>query len=485
MSRVPIDDRYRLDEVLGRGGMASVWRAYDALLDREVAIKRLHVGLDDDERTADRFEREARILAGLSHPNLVRLLDRGSDDQGPYLVLELVEGETLKQRIARDGALPQTTALSICAQVARGLAVAHDAGVVHRDIKAQNVLLGEDGVAKLTDFGIARLTELTGDDLTRPGMLVGSADYISPEQASGEPVDARSDVYSLGAVLYEALTGGAPFQGESMVAVAMQHLSEPFPDPRAHAPVDDHAAGCVFRATRKDPGERFATMTEFAEALEGVTPAEPPERPDESRTMEIALPRRSRSSSRRGGAAALLVALLLLVGGAGWLWVSRDRAPALGPVAPVAIVGVDDLDPEGDGTEGAALVGAVFDADPDTVWYSENYATGNFGNLKQRIGLELTLSVPAVPRGLTIASPTPGATIEVALRDGTLLAEATLGASTELNLSGDTVVDHLQLWITDLADDPQRAGQERRFRVGIGEVAVRGVANTSPDGSVE
>lgn len=176
--------RYRVERQIGRGGMATVWRAHDTVLDRPVALKRLRPSLLDDQEAVDRFRREAETVARLAHPGLVHLLDRGEDDEGPFLVMELVDGEDLKSRIRRDGALDPAEAVRICAQVARALDHAHHNGIVHRDIKSQNVLLAKDGTAKLTDFGIARLMEGHHDmGLTRTGMLVGSSDYLAPEQA--------------------------------------------------------------------------------------------------------------------------------------------------------------------------------------------------------------------------------------------------------------------------------------------------------------
>jgi tRNA A-37 threonylcarbamoyl transferase component Bud32 len=490
MTNVSAGERYQLKDLLGRGGMASVWRAYDSVLDRDVAVKRLHAGLTDDDELADRFDREARLIAGLSHPNLVRLLDRGTDAQGPYLVLELVEGETLKQRIRRDGALPEVEAAAICAQVARGLAAAHEAGIVHRDIKAQNVLLSEDGAAKLTDFGIARLEETSGSDLTRTGMLVGSADYLSPEQAAGEVVDARSDIYSLGVVLFEALTGSAPYRGETVVSVAMQHMSEPFPDPRDLAPVDAHTAECVLRATDKAPAARFATASDFAAALEGgPLPPPPPGQAADTATMEI--PLAPTGSGRRGGRRALAVvasvAVLALVGVA---LVSLDLpggdAPAAEVAAPLSPAEVADLDPEGDGTEHADLLPNATDGDPSTAWYTENYSTAAFGNLKERVGLSLRFADRVVARRLEIASPTPGASYElIDGADGAVLARGVLAAATEVELAEHDPAVEYRLWFTDLVDDPERAGNERRFRVGVGEVVLLGVANANRDGSLE
>ncbi|MGI9539114.1 MAG: protein kinase domain-containing protein, partial [Miltoncostaeaceae bacterium] len=252
--------RYRLDELIGRGGMAAVWRATDIEFNRPVAVKRLHARHVDDAEFAERFRREARVVARLSHSHLVRLLDAGEDDNGPYLVLELVEGETLKQRLARDGALPPAEAARVVAQVADALQYAHGQGVVHRDIKSQNVLLGNNGTTKLADFGIARLLEADAEpSLTQTDMMVGSADYIAPEQAEGGAIDARTDIYSLGIVLYETLVGRLPFPGEGFVAVAMKHVQEDLPDPRELDPaVPADLAAVAARAAAKSPDDRFA-----------------------------------------------------------------------------------------------------------------------------------------------------------------------------------------------------------------------------------
>ena len=252
-----LGERYRLDQLIGRGGMAAVWSATDTLLGRRVAIKRLHAGLLADEEHAERFRREAVLVARLSHPNLVHLLDRGEDRDGPYLVMELVEGENLKTRVRREGALDPEEAARICGQVGRALAYAHGQGVVHRDIKAQNVLLTADGEVKLADFGIARLMEADeGEALTRTDMLLGSADYLSPEQADGRPVDARTDVYSLGILLYECLTGALPFTGRGLRGGGDEALLRAPARPARRAPRGAGVAGGLRHARRRQGAGR-------------------------------------------------------------------------------------------------------------------------------------------------------------------------------------------------------------------------------------
>ncbi len=322
MTDTLLGGRYRLDHLIGRGGMAAVWSATDTVLDRSVAIKRLHAGLLADEEHAERFRREAVLVARLSHPNLVRLLDRGEDPDGPYLVMELVDGENLRARIRREGPLDPDEAARICAEVGRALSYAHGQGVVHRDIKAQNVLLTAEGGVKLADFGIARLIETEGEPgLTKTDMLLGSADYLSPEQADGRPLDARTDIYSLGILLYECLTGVLPFRGEGFVAVAMKHCSEPMPDPRVLAPgVPEWLAACTLRATAKEPSARYPDADRMVAALEGkdpgtavmpVVPLRRPGDPDEDtarRRRPAAAPLGRGGGGGPGGAAGRRVA---------------------------------------------------------------------------------------------------------------------------------------------------------------------------------
>jgi serine/threonine-protein kinase len=224
--------RYRVDELVARGGMSEVYRGWDVRLDRRVAIKVLAGRLAADRDAVRRMEREARAVAQLGHPNVVAVYDHGEEADGtPFLVMEWIEGRSLKEVVA-GGALPEAEARRITLQLLAALEHAHDHGIVHRDIKPQNVLMAPDGTAKLTDFGIARSVDATSG-LTMAGQIVGTAAYLSPEQAKGQPVTAASDVYSVGAVLFELVTGRPPYAADTAMATALMHVDDPVPDVRS------------------------------------------------------------------------------------------------------------------------------------------------------------------------------------------------------------------------------------------------------------
>src|SRR6476646_8050360 len=263
-----LSDRYELEELVGTGGMSSVYRAHDRLLDRKVALKVLHQHYSEDEDYVERFRREARAVAALSHPNIVTVIDRGEHAGRQFIVFEYIDGENLKALIQRRGPAPVTTALELAMQIARGLSCAHQQGLVHRDVKPQNILLNGDGQAKVTDFGIARSLDVQ-HGMTQTGTVLGTSDYIAPEQAQGQRVDEHTDVYSLGVVLYELLTTEVPFPGENFVAVAMRHINEPPPPIRDKRPdVPERVDAAIQRAMAKDPADRFPTMVDFCRELD-------------------------------------------------------------------------------------------------------------------------------------------------------------------------------------------------------------------------
>src|SRR5438874_8356491 len=223
-----LSGRYRLEARIGSGGMSTVYRALDETLQRQVAVKLMNREVATDSDQLERVRREARAVAQLSHPHVVGVIDAGEDEGRPYIVFEYVEGENLKERIRRSGRLPIAEAVAYAIEIARALGAAHARHIVHRDVKPQNVLIDEEGSAKVTDFGIART--IAEEGLTADGRVLGTTDYVSPEQALGRPVDGQSDLYSLGVVLFEMLTGDVPFKGDNQVAVAMRHVREEIPD---------------------------------------------------------------------------------------------------------------------------------------------------------------------------------------------------------------------------------------------------------------
>ncbi|MBW0106864.1 serine/threonine protein kinase, partial [Pseudonocardia sp. KRD-291] len=266
-----ISERYQLDRRIAVGGMGEVWEAQDTRLGRHVAVKVLKAELSDDPEFLHRFRIEARTVASLDHGGIASVHDYGEDD-GPagggrtaYLVMELVRGEPLSSRIGR-GAIPPHEALDIVEQAARALQAAHERGFVHRDVKPGNILLRTDGVVKLTDFGIAKAADAV--PVTRSGMVMGTAHYIAPEQASGDEAGPAGDVYSLGIVGYECLAGQRPFRAESAVAVAMMQVrDEPPPLP---SDVPERIRGLIYSVLVKDPALRYADGGEFADAIAAV-----------------------------------------------------------------------------------------------------------------------------------------------------------------------------------------------------------------------
>src|SRR5690242_6997871 len=264
-----LSGRYRLEARIGSGGMSTVYRALDETLQRRVAIKLMNREVASDSDQLERFRREARAVAQLSHPHVVGVIDAGEDEGRPYIVFECVEGETLKDRIRRRGRLPIPEAVAYAIEIARALGAAHARHIVHRDVKPQNVLIDEEGSAKVTDFGIARTLE--EESLTADGRVLGTTDYVSPEQALGQPVTGQSDLYSLGVVLYEMLTGEVPFRGENQVAVAMKHVRETIPDVQLKRPeVSAALASVVDTATAKRVENRYADDAELIADLEDV-----------------------------------------------------------------------------------------------------------------------------------------------------------------------------------------------------------------------
>ena len=302
-----IDGRYRVLKParLGRDGRRVLRRGHRSS-GRSVAVKLLYRRFAEDEEFVERFRREASSAAGLQHPNIVGVFDRGEWDGTYYIAMEYLQGHTLKQLVREHGAMPPDLAVDITIQVLRAAKFAHKRGVVHRDIKPHNVILDEEGRAKVTDFGIARAG---ASDMTETGSIMGTAQYLSPEQAQGQPVSPRSDLYSIGVMLYELLTGRVPFDAESPVTIALKHVSEPpLPPSELNPAIPPALEAVVLRALEKDPARRFADADEFVAALRGRARA-----PDRGRAARRALPdaRPSRSWRRSASARA---------GGCGCCW---------------------------------------------------------------------------------------------------------------------------------------------------------------------
>ncbi len=292
------NNRYKLDKKLGEGGMATVYCGTDTVLRRRVAIKVLREQYAADQEFVRRFYQEAESAARLSHPNIVNTYDVGREGDSYYIVMELVDGPSLADIIAADGKLPEPVALDYGIQIASGLAYAHRTGLLHRDIKPANILVTKDDVVKLSDFGIARAVSTQTMALTKPGLVMGSVYYISPEQAQGHELHETSDLYSLGVVLYQMITGQLPYTGESPVTVALKHIGDPVPTvPAGRLGVSPALAAIVNRLLQKNPENRFTSSAELATALR-----EARERPQRGRLSYLG--RRAHASDARRATAA-------------------------------------------------------------------------------------------------------------------------------------------------------------------------------------
>jgi eukaryotic-like serine/threonine-protein kinase len=426
--------RYRLDAQIAQGGMSTVYRAFDTVLERPVAVKLMHREIAAEADQLERFRREARAVAQLSHPHIVTVIDAGeeahADGTGtPYIVFEYVDGETLKALIRRTGPMEVTQALAYAIEIARALGAAHEHQIVHRDVKPQNVLLTPEGSAKITDFGIART--LTEQGLTLDGRVLGTTDYVSPEQALGHAVTGQSDVYSLGVVLYELLTGSIPFTGDTPVAIAMRHVREEVPDVQLRRPgLSAATAAVVDRATAKDLARRYpdipSLLVDLEEAL-AVEAARAGQATGEVTTVLRTLPAPARrrlpwrmrhpvrwlaSLALLGGLVALVLALAAghTHRGTG---VSPNvaRKPGLTPVA-LEQTSASSYNPFGTEPEHPAQVADVVDGDPNTAWSTEHYLNDTMG-AKPGTGIYLDAAPGLQARAIEIQTPTPGASAAI------------------------------------------------------------------------
>ena len=257
-----ISDRYQIIKAIGEGGMANVYLAYDTILDRDVAVKVLRGDLDNDEKFVRRFQREALSASSLTHPNIVEVYDVGEDHGQYYIVMEYVEGRHLKDLIKKRGKLTLSEVIDIMLQITDGMSVAHDSYIIHRDIKPQNIMILENGLVKIMDFGIAMAMNST--QLTQTNSVMGSVHYLPPEQANGKGSTLQSDIYSMGIVMYELLTGKLPYKGDNAVEIALKHLKEPLPSIREELPnIPQSVENIIIKATAKNPKNRYTDAREM------------------------------------------------------------------------------------------------------------------------------------------------------------------------------------------------------------------------------
>jgi serine/threonine protein kinase len=460
-----IGGRYRLEAEIGRGGMSTVYRAFDTVLERPVAIKLMHREIAADADQLERFRREARSVAQLNHPHVVTVIDAGEElspdghrpgeaDVGtPYIVLEYVDGETLKDVIRREGPLEISQAIAYAIEIARALGAAHERQIVHRDVKPHNILISEEGGAKITDFGIART--LTEEGLTMAGRVLGTTDYVSPEQALGQPVTGQSDLYSLGIVLFEMLTGSVPFHGNSPVAVAMKHVREEVPDVLMLRPALSAAtAAAVDRAVSKDLTRRYPDAATMVADLEEVLALEASRSGQTTgevtsvlRTLPGSarrrLPWRMRHPARWAVSFGLVVAIaaIAVIIAAGSAHRGAGVPPDIDAHAGLEAVqlgqaAAHDYNPFGTGPENRDLIGNVVDGDPNTTWSTEQYYDGT---LRKPGGVGLGIYLDAAPgvlaKALEVQTSTPGFSAQVYVSDHVDL-ELPYGDSTPLRARG-------------------------------------------------
>ena len=429
-----LSGRYRLDARIGTGGMSTVYRAFDQTLEGQVAIKLLHRQIADDPDQLERFRREARAVAQLSHPHIVTVIDAGEEEGRPYIVFEYVQGETLKELIRREGPLDVDEAAAYAIEIARALGYAHSRNIVHRDVKPQNVLIDEEGSAKITDFGIARTLDEEG--LTADGRVLGTTDYVSPEQALGHPVTGQSDLYSLGIVLFEMLTGDVPFRGENQVAVAMKHVREPLPDVQELRPeVSATLAAVVDHATAKDLDHRYSSDAELTLDLEealAIETARTGRSHGEATSVLRTLPEsQKRRVPLRLRHPAWIIAVLLIAAGiaVAVLALGADQttrgtgtqgAPREAPgLVAVSLGGsaAQAYDPlSADKTENSQEAGFAIDRDKNSFWSTERYDGGVLnkpGTDQPGVGLIIDAKPKVAGKRLRILTPTPGWRAEI------------------------------------------------------------------------
>lgn len=513
LAGVLLAGRYRLNRPIASGGMAQVFEATDEVLARRVAVKILHAHLSSDDAFVRRFRAEAIAAARLTHPSIVSVYDTVVDEGINAIVMELVSGTTLRADIDAHGPLQLAAVLAIGSQVADALSAAHASGLVHRDVKPANILLSADGRVLVADFGIAKAAQ--SSDNTDNGAMVGTAKYLAPEQVDGRPVDGRTDVYALGIVLYEALTGVPPFVGDSDTATALMRLHSDPVRPRQLRPDIPVAVEAVIgRALARRPEDRFPSAAAMRSALlaAGADPSRAhqaaqaavasvaasgnpssaapvldshlrapsgPHGPSDphGRSHLTSVPQPGEvfdepEPSRRVGAVLIVLTLVAgAVGAAMWAGLSRQTDPG----QPVGITQFTTFDPPpGSGGENDDLLPNLTDGDPETAWVTETYRDPDVTVLKPGVGLVATLDAPTSVSGVEIDSPSTGWTAEIRLLNGDIPAGidgwsepvgtvegAEAGASRiDVDAPEATAV---MIWFTHVGDD--RAVQVRDFEV--------------------
>jgi serine/threonine-protein kinase len=499
--------RYRLSSILASGGMAQVWQGTDEVLRRQVAVKLLHPHLAADATFVTRFRQEAVAAARLAHPGIVSIYDTCSEEGIEAIVMELVVGHTLRQRLDGPPPIDPWQAAGLAAQVAEALDAAHRAGLVHRDIKPANVLLCGDGRVKVADFGIAKA--VAEADLTQPGLMVGTAKYVAPEQVTGGAVDARTDIYSLGVVLYEMLCGRVPFSADTEAATALARLHRDPLRPRQVRPgVPKVLEDIVGRAMAREPADRFDSAAALRAALlaGGASSAPNPdvtaatERPSPDATVASApVPARSRpltaaappptfTQAERSWLVPTVIVVLvavalgvagLLIGGSGGGFLDGVRdAFGSGDGQAVTIERAAAFDPSGDGHENDAQAGLAIDGKQDTGWRTEGYNDPDITQLKDGVGLVLELQSAFDLEQVELTSPTNAWRVEIYVADGPQSTLAGWGepvATTEGLPAGTNAIDlegtrgsAVLVWIVNRGDAPGRAPAQ------IDEVRVLG-----------